>query len=261
MTKQGTRLSCVFAVFIAVIAALFLSPHPSSAGILMDAGFKGVYEDNITGSSADLGKEGDYYTAASASIGGYRNIGRGVFAFMRINAEGYLYGRYSELDAAIAGVSGGFYKVFSPVVSASAIVLIKREQYKGEGRSSTAYGGILNLRQQVHPRIWIKESYEFERNAAASDIFSYEGHLPGITASYTIAPKTTALLGYSYLYRSYNEPAGFRDIFNTLSLGMTREILKKVYLNGSYDRQYISTNLPGTSHVNNVFSLGVSYSY
>ena len=229
--------------------------------MLMDAAVKGVYEDNITGSSADIGKEGDYYTAVSASVGGYKDVGRRTFAFVRVNAEGYLYGKYSELDAAIAGVSGGVYKVFSPDVSASALLLIKREQYKGEGRSSTAYGGILNLRQQVHPRVWIKESYEFEKNAAASGIFSYEGHLPGIAVGYTVAPKTTATLGYSYLYRTYDEPAGFRDIFHTVSFGLTREILKKVYLNGSYDRQYISTNLPGTSHTNNIIGLGVSYSY
>ncbi len=54
-------------------------------------------------------------------------------------------------------------------------------------------------------------------------------------------------------------PVGF--IAAIVAFGVVRAIIKKVYLNGSYDRQYISTNLPGSNHTNNIFSLGVSYSY
>lgn len=261
MTNQRNPRRCLPVGFIAAIVAFLLIVPTASAGMLLDAGFKGVYENNITGSSADIGKQGDYYTVASVSFGGYKVIGNRTFAFLRGNAEGYLYRRYSDLDAAIIGVSSGIYKEFNSVVSASAILTVKRGEYKGEGRSSTAYGSVFNLKQQITPKMWIKESYEFEKNVAASGIFSYLGNMPGVQAGYAVTPKTTAMLGYSYLYRSYNDPEGFRDIFHTISFGVVRAIIKKVYLNGSYDRQYVSTNLPGSNHTNNIFSLGVSYSY
>ncbi len=247
-------------IIVFMLSSLLFVPA-TSAGLLLDAGIKGVYEDNITGSAADIGKKGDYYTVLSASFGGYKGIGSGTFAFLRANAEGNLYRRYSDLDVAVFGMSGGVYKEFNTVVSVAGALSIKRENFKDYERSSVAYGGILNLRQQIYHGFWIKEGYEFEKNVAESGIFSYEGHLLGVWTGYSFAPKTTATLGYSYLHRTYEEPAGYKNIFHTFSLGLIREIVKKVNINSNYDRQYISSNLPGANHINNIYILGLSYSY
>jgi len=233
----------------------------ASAGLLLDAGLKGVYEDNIVGSAADVGKKGDFYTVLSASLGGNERIGEGTFLFLRANAEGYLYKRYTDLNVAIVGMSGGVYKEFNSVLSATGSVNIKRENFEDSQRNSNAYAGLLNLRQQVHPDLWIKEGYEFTKNKADSSTFSFEEHLLWVGTGYSILPKTTATLGYSYLRRTYEEPAGYRNIFHTLSLGLTREIARKVSVNGTYDRQYISSNHHAATNINNVYSLGLSYSY
>ena len=227
----------------------------------MDAGLKGVYEDNIIGSAADVGKKGDFYTVLSASLGGNKRIGEGTFLFLRANAEGDLYKRYSDLNSAIVGMNGGVFKEFNRVFSATGSLTIKRENFEDSQRSSNAYGGLLNLRQQVHPSLWIKEGYEFEKNKACSSIFSYEAHFLWVGMGYSILPKTTATLGYSYLQRTYEEPAGFRNIFHSLSLGLTREIAEKVSVYGNYDRQYVSSNHHAATTINNVYSLGLSYSY
>jgi predicted porin len=227
----------------------------------MDAGLKEVYEDNIVGSAADVGKKGDFYTVLAASLGGNRRIGEGTFLFLRATAEGYLYRRYPDLNATIAGLNGGVYKEFNHVLSAAGSLNIKRENFKDSQRSSNAYGGLLNLRQQAQSDLWIKEGYEFTKNKADSSTFSYEAHLLWVGIGYSIMPKTTATVGYSYLRRTYEEPAGYRNIFHSLSLGLTKEIAEKISVYGNYDRQYISSNHHAATHINNVFTLGLSYSY
>ena len=262
MTKHTIRWhqNISIGIMVSMVSSL-LFVSVASGGLLMDSGLKGVYESNITGSASDIGKNGDYYTVLSASLGGYKGIGGDTFVFLRANGEGYLYKRYSDLDAAIIGMSGGVYKEFNNILSATGTLSIKRENFKDSERNSTAYGGAINLKQQVYPRLWIKEGYEFEKNKAEFDIFSYDAHLFGIWTGYSILLKTTATLGYSYLHRTYEEPAGYRNIFHTFSLGLTREIARKVAITGSYDRQYISSNLPAANHIDNIFALGLSYSY
>ncbi|MHB8883366.1 MAG: hypothetical protein ACYC69_17895 [Thermodesulfovibrionales bacterium] len=243
------------------MVSLLLFATAASAGLLLDAGLKGVYEDNIVGSAADVDKKGDYYTVLSASLGGHQSLGEEAFLFVRANGEGYLYKRYTDLNAAIIGLSGGVYKEFNGILSATGSLNVKKENFKDSQRNSNAYGGLLNLRQQVHPGLWIKEGYEFVKNTADSSTFSYEAHLLWVGMGYSIMPKTTATLGYSYLRRTYEEPAGYRNIFHSLALGLTREIAGKVSVYGNYDRQYISSNHHAATHINNVYSLGLSYSY
>lgn len=262
MTKYRVKWDyCVFMSIMVSVLSLLLFATTASAGLLLDVGLKGVYEDNIVGSAADVGKKGDFYTVFSASVGGHKGIGDGTFLFLRANAEGYLYKRYTDLNAAIIGMSGGVYKEFNSVLSATGSLNIKSENFKDSQRSSNAYGGLLNLRQQVHSNLWIKEGYEFAKNKADSSTFSYEAHLLWVGMGYSIMPKTTATVGYSYLRRTYEEPAGYRNIFHSLSLGLTREIAQKVSVYGNYDRQYISSNHHAATLINNVFSLGLSYSY
>ena len=83
----------------------------------------------------------------------------------------------------------------------------------------------------------------------------------GLWTGYLIAPKTMINLGYSYLFRKYEEPADFRNKFHTVSVGITRELAEKIYLNAGYYRQYNGSNIPGTSHTNNIYTLGVSYNF
>ncbi len=263
MAKSTTRWhrNILIGIIVSVVSSLVFASG-ASGGLLLDASLKGVYESNITGAASDIGKNGDYYTVLSASLGGYKGIGGNTFLFLRANTEGYIYRRYSDLDAAIIGMSGGIYKEFNNTFSAAGSIGIKKENFfKDSERNSTAYGGVINLKQQVYPRLWIKEGYEFEKNKADFDIFSYDAHLIGIWTGYSVMPKTTATLGYSYLHRTYEEPSGYRNIFHTFSFGLTREIIKKVSVTGSYDRQYISANLPGANHIDNIFALGLSYSY
>lgn len=227
----------------------------------MDIGVKRVYEDNITGSAADLDKQGDFYTMMSASVGMSERAGEGIFLFLRGDATGYLYDKYKDLNATIIGVSMGAYREFGGLFAGEAALGFKRKEYREAGRSGYAFSGNLEFKQQVLPKLRIKEGYEFEKNIASSDIFSYEGHLLGVWSGYSVSPETMVSIGYSYLVRTYEDPPGFRNVFNTVSLGITRELLKKLYLSAVYYRQYNISDIHDTAHANNIYTLGILYSY
>jgi hypothetical protein len=236
-------------------------PAKAISALLLDIALKGVYEDNITASSADIGRKGDFYTILSASGGGYTEVGSDTNVFLRGDAAGYLYRKNSDLNAVIVGARTGIYRKFSDVVSAEVALKGARKEYKEIGRSSTALGGSFEVRQQLTSRFWIKEGYEYENNNAGSNIFSYQGHLLGLWTGYLVAPKTMITLGYSYLFRKYEEPADFRNRFHTISVGITRGLAEKVYAYGGYYRQYNGSNIPGTGNTNNIYTLGMTYSF
>lgn len=258
MENCKTGPAIVFVVV--VLTSLILSVSECGARLLLDIDVRGVYEDNITGSSADIDKRGDYYSIMSASVGGYEGVGKGTFLFLRGDAAGYLYKKYTDLNSAIIGVSAGAYKEFSDFLSGEATLRVRRKEYKETGRSSNAFSGVFELKQRVLTKLWIKEGYEFEKNVAGADIFSYEGHLFGVWSGYSISPGTMVSVGYSYLIREYEEPSGFRNSLHTGSLAFTVELLHKVYLNAGYYRQHISSDIHG-SHTNNIYTLGILYSY
>ncbi len=250
----------------AILAVVFMATSlllvpGASAGLILDIDLRGVYEDNITGSAADVGKKGDYYAVLSTSIGGYSQVGDGAYLFLRADAAGYLYRKYTDLNAAIIGVSAGVYKEFGDTLSAKAELRAKNKSYRESGRSGGAYSSALEIKQQILPGLWIREGYEFEKNIAGADIFSYTGHMLGIWSGYSISSKTLLTLGYSYLIRTYEEPSGFRNLFHTASSGIFKEVARKTYLSAAYNRQYINSSARGTSHTNNIYILAVTCSY
>ncbi len=76
-----------------------------------------------------------------------------------------------------------------------------------------------------------------------------------------ITPETMLNVGYSYLTRKYEDTGGFKTKSHTISAGIVRELVKKVYVNVGYDRQFNDSNVSNTDHNNNIYTLGVTYSF
>ena len=68
-------------------------------------------------------------------------------------------------------------------------------------------------------------------------------------------------LGYSYLTRKYEDSSGFKTKSHTVSVGVVRELIKKVYVNIGYDRQFNDSNVSNTDYKNNIYTIGVTYSF
>ncbi|MCL5236373.1 MAG: hypothetical protein M1353_00805 [Nitrospirae bacterium] len=253
-------MNSVMCLFIVLVSGLVVASK-ASGGVILDAGIRETYEDNLNGSPADADKKGDFYTTVSASAGGYTEVVDGTYLFLRGDAATYLYSKYNDLNATLGGISAGVYKELGDVFSAQLALKGKLKNFKGTLRDSSAYGGTFELKQQISPDFWIKEGYEYEKNDADSRLFSYNGHSVGVWSGYLITPKTMFNLGYSYLTRKYEDAFGFRTKSHTISAGIVRELVKKVYVNLGYDRQFNDSNVANTDYKNNIYTLGVTYSF
>ncbi len=258
---QSNRVLNLAMCMVVVLLSGLVFTSKAWSGLILDAGVKGIYEDNINGSPSDADKKGDFYTVLSASVGGYTKATDTTYLFLRGDAANYLYSKYDDLNATIAGISAGVYKELGDVLSAQIALKGKIKDFKGGPRDSNAYGGTFELKQQITRKFWIKEGYEYEKNDADSNLFSYKGHSVGIWSGYMINPQTMLNLGYSYLTRKYEDASNFRTKSHTVSVGAAREIIKKVYVNIGYDRQFNDSNVPDTDYKNNIYTIGVTYSF
>lgn len=261
--KKGERMRSnkQTGTFLLLLLSSFALATSAYGGSTLDAGVKGVYEDNINGAPSDVNKEDDFYTIVSAGIGGYTEVSQGAFLFARGDVAGYYYNEYSDLDTNQAGISAGVYKKLNDVLSAQVTLKGKVKEFEGDPRDSNALGGTFEFKQQISPKFWIKEGYEYESNNADSNLFSYESHAVGAWSGYLITPQTMLNLGYSYLTRKYDDTGGFKTTSHTISAGVVRELMKRVYLSAGYDLQFNDSNISNTDYTNNIFSIGVTYSY
>lgn len=248
-------------LLILIVLSILCTGSPSWAGLILDVGVRGTYEDNINGSTTDANKEGDYATTVSATIGGYTEVvRRTTYLFLRGGGERTSYNKYPQLDATIGYLSAGVYHRMGDVLSVQITAKGRDKDYEGTARDSTSYGGAFELKQQLTRSFWIKEGYEYEKNNANSDSLNYDGHTAGIWAGIRTTPDTFLGIGYSYLLRKY-ETTNFETTSQTISGSIAWRMASRIYANAGYDRQLNDSDTPGTKYYNNIYTVGLSYSY
>lgn len=292
--RSAKKVTIVLSVFVLIV--LFTSVV--HAEIYYNVAIKGVYEDNVVGLLSD--KRGGYagmpgaaggsmmsgvmgmgpgpgmgpvYTGSSstsnsdtsvdlfADLGVSKSIAQDTSLFFAGSAELTSYNSFTQFNATIGGLSAGLNKGFGEVVTARVAINGLLKRFGDSQRDSSAYGASFILKERLSPSFWLKEGYVYEKDNADSAFFSYNGNAVNVWAGYVILPKTTALLGYNYLVRDYDEPSGFKVTANTVSAGLEYAFMEKWFLDALYDHQASDSNLPGTNTSDNMFSVGLRYSY
>ncbi len=279
------------------ILFLYLIIVPAAqAEIFYDAAIKGTYEDNVVGLLSDkrggaagvpaatgpammgavmvpggmggntpqdtgVQSKGDFSINLFADLGVLTEVASGTSAFLMGSAQHTSYSSFTEFDSTIGGLSAGVNKKLGDVVSARLAISGSIKRYRDSVRDSSAYGPAVFFKEQFTPSFWLKESYYYEKNNADSALFSYKGNSAGIWSGYLVLPKTTLLLGYDYLVRDYDQPSGFKVTANTISLGLEHKLTKNWIFDAQYAHQGSDSNVAGTSTTDNIFSLGLGYSY
>lgn len=270
----------------------------AQAGIFYDVAIRGTYEDNVVGLLSDkrggtagmpatgpgmmgavMGPGGmggmggsipqdtgvqsksDFSINYFADIGGSTDIASGTYLFLIGSAQHTSYNSFNEFDNTIGGLTAGIDKNLGDIVTVRLAVNGAIKRYTDSVRDSSAFGPIVTFKEQFTPLLWLKESYYYEKNNADSAFFTYTGNFIGIWGGYLVLPKTTLLLGYNHLVRDYDEPAGFQVTSNTISAGVAQEFAKRWFIDAQYDHQMSDSNVPGTSSNDNIFSIGVRFSY
>lgn len=251
----------VFVLLIFLPTLLFLTGEASSGEVSFDLEARGVYEDNLSGSAVDAEKQGDFYTILGASFSLDTQTESAYSLFLRGDAARYLYRRYSDLNASTLGIAAGITRNFGYSLAASLSLKSRIRDFPGGQRDGRAYGGALALRHRISFRHWMTGEYEYERNSAGADIYSYKGHRAGAVLGSFLTRRVVLQLGYSFLTRKYEDEFRTRTVFHTLSSGISRQVAEDLYVQAEYHRQFISSNAPETGHSNNIYSLGILYSF
>ena len=250
-----------FRLLILFVLSILCIGSPSWAGLILDVGASGTYEDNIFGSTTDANKEGDYATTVSATIGGHTEVvRRTTYLFLKGGGASTSYDKYPLLDATIGYLSAGVYQKMGDVLSVQVTAKGRDKDFEGTTSDSTSLGGSLELKQQLTRNFWIKEAYEYEKSDANLNLLDYVGQTAGVWAGIRTTPDTFLGIGYSYLLRK-NEITDFETTSQTISGSIAWRMVSKIYANAGYDRQVNDSDTPGTKYYNNSYTVGLSYSY
>jgi hypothetical protein len=215
-----------------------------------------------TGSTTDSSlSPGDYSATLFAEVGGYLDVGKSSSLFAKGFAEHTSYETYTDLDATIGGISVGMSTSFTEILSSSLSIFGKVKRFGDSARDGNSFGGTLSLRQRFTPSFWLREFGEYERNDANDPFFNYDGTRIGATAGYSLTQKTLVLLGYSYLLREYDEPAGSNLTADTVFLCVEQTLGRSWAVAGEYDFQASKDNITNTIMRDNIYSLSLRYSY
>lgn len=283
-------------VMPAVIIGLYVFMYPAlvpAADLFYDAEIKAIYEDNVVGlltgaqgvrggasgpgmmagimgmggghspqnTGSGPGKTSDTELNLFADLGGSTEIASRTSLFIAGSAEHTSYDTFTDLNSNIGGLSTGINMGLGDMLLAKFAINGRLKRYEGPGRDSSAYGATLSFKERFTSAFWLKEVYDYEKNSADSAIFSYKGNSVSVWAGFLPAPQVTLLLGYNYLARDFDEPAGFTVTANTVSIGLVYELAKRWFLDAQYDHQRSDSNVPGTAATDNIVSVGLRYSY
>jgi hypothetical protein len=231
---------------------------------------KGNGQGGYTGSGSGSGSgsvpgsslsPGDYSATLFAEVGGYLDMGKSSSLFAKGFAEHTAYDTYTDLDATIGGISVGMSTDFTEILSGSLSIFGKVKRFGDSARDGNSFGGTLSLRQKFTPSFWLREFGEYERNDANDPFFNYDGTRIGASAGYSLTQKTLVLLGYNYLLREYDEPAGSNLTAHTACLSVEYALGRSWAVAGEYDFQASKDNIANTIMRNNIYSLSLRYSY
>jgi hypothetical protein len=236
-----------------------------SGGTPMQAssmGGMGGGKNNYTGSSSGSSQSpGDFSATLYAEAGGYQDVGRDAEVFAKGFASHTSYDTYTALNANIGGVSTGISVILSDLLTTRISVLGKIKRFDDSQRDSTAFAGLISLKEKLTPSFWLREYGQYEKNSADTSAFSYTGTTIGLEAGHAFAKKTRATLGYSYLVQTYDDPSGAEMKTQTAYVSAEQTVSKNWAVSGEYDLQLSKENVSGTSATNNIFSLALRYSY
>jgi hypothetical protein len=245
-----------------------LGRMPAPAGFSSKRNGQGGYNGSGMGTGTGTGSTsssslspGDYSATLFAEVGGYLDVGKSSSLFAKGFAEHTAYDTYTDLDATIGGISIGMSTGFTEILSTSLSAFGKVKRFGDSARDGNSYGGTLSLRQKFTPSFWLREFGEYERNDATDAFFNYDGLRVGASAGYFLTQKTLILMGYNYLLREYDEPAGSNLKAHTAILSVEFELGKTWAVAGEYDFQISEDNITHTIMRDNIYSLALRYSY
>lgn len=260
--SEGIEDQVRYCTSILALTVFFLLTGTAQAAMILDAGVSGMYEDNITASPADSGKDGDFHRSIFVTAGSYRELVEArTYLVLKAGLGASAYDTYDELSSVTGSLSAALYRRHGEVLSSLVTLFGALQDFREAARDGSSTGASVQLTQRLSAAVRLQEAYGFERYHARSDAFSYDGHGPSVWVSIRVTPSMFLGAGYSYVIRRYEEPTGFMSHAHTLSFQYEWTLIRHFYATLRYDRQWYEDDAsPGTA-LNNSYTIGLTYTY
>jgi len=206
--------------------------------------------------------KGDFSTNIYADIGSTTDLGNNLSLLFKADVQHTSYQTVKQFDFTIGAVRAGVSSYLTDEILAKVLARVAIKNFDKNLRNSTAYGATVSLKESLTPSFWLKQVYDYEQNDANDSLFSYQGDSFSLWAGYSVTEKSSVGLGYSYLVRNFDKvPPVLKLTTQTLSVDWTWDFYDKWSLNAAYDLVKADSNLPDSASTNNVYSVGLLFSY
>jgi hypothetical protein len=275
--------------FLLIIMVLLAAPAGAlPAALVLDAKFQEVHEDNINPLLSGAGRpfspeDGTRLVPAAVLAGSARaapapgsrsgdliTLGDVVAGFSTIAGPGTdlsftlelgraQYSRFIGLNATTAGLGSKLSCQFTDMLSFSSMLACEKTWYDSDGLTGNTCGGNFELRQQTGSKFWVGEGIHYERHRARNPGLTFTGRILTIRTGYRFREMTTAVLMYMDLLRVFND--GSRILMRSMTLSAARDLTARVRVLASFEHQRVASDPAAARTGNNIFSLGLGYSY
>ena len=188
-------------------------------------------------------------------------MGEILTLILKADIEHTSYQTYKQFDFTIGALRAGVSSYFTDEILAKVVFRAAIKTFDISARNSTAFGANVSLKEWLTPSFWLKQVYDHEDNHADSSLYSYLGDSFGLWAGYSLTAKTRVGLGFSTLSRKFKEPSSFKVTSNTFSVDGTWDFYGNWSVNAGYDLEKADSNIPDSATTNNIYSVGLLYSY
>lgn len=217
-----------------------------------------------TGTGTGGGKsvrQGDFSTSLTADIGSKTAWGEETDVLVLAAVSHTSFRTYNEFDFTVGSLSAGISSQFGDILSGKLSLKTAAKDFENPLRDSTAFGVAAGLKESLTDDLWLRQSYEFERNSADSPLYSYRGHAATCWIGFAPTESTSLDLGYGYLLRQYDSPADFEVTTQSVSASFTVDLNDSWSVSIGYDLEMADSNLPDTATNNNIFTVGLRYDH
>ncbi len=244
-------------VFEDNVVGLVSDKHAKNGTISEPAAVSATSSGNRSGRYAGVPPKSDFSLRLYADLGVSDTVSPSMSLFLMGIGENVSYSTYSDLNSTSGGLRAGVTSGLAAAVTSQAAVFSKIKNYNDADRDGPSYGADLSLKEQVNPRFFLKERYEYEKDRANSPTFSYEGNTVSIIAGFKPGLNSAVYLGYKYLHQKFKEPAGSVVTTQSAFLEIEKNIGREVSVDAGFERIISSFNGPRSTANDNIFYVGL----
>lgn len=246
-----------------VVATLIGMPIASQAEMTLNVGAKATHESNVNGSPFKESQLSDSYLTLNGSATYYTPLDRAARTYFIGQAAAAVsaYRRFESLNNSALILSSGVYHQLSPAWSVQGMARVFGRDTKQDERDARGVGGSVELKNQLTQNLWLKGFLDHEKSKAGLASYSYDAASYGITGGYLLTKDIFMTAGHSRGTRTFETVSPFITRTNTTYADITQKLGDRMFLNAGFGHQRNRSNIPGTAYSNNIFSVGLTYSY